>query len=424
VANGHDVPAEVQGAIRARRRQLDDSCPEVLLIGRELAEGLFETDRILRMGIRRGYAPQWYSPAQSPRFCPLCVEQRGYHLTLWAMPLVMACPLHGCSLVGRCSACGGLLKWTKLGSGFRCSCGTAVASMRSLPAHHASVQLSRLIASSRELCEVALPPPAPQFATYRFAHVYELLDLASRARLALKSCGSSCTRQPEWYVSPNARPKAPHVWEVAFVRGLPGSVRRKAGNLLRWAFRAQRGTLVHDDHNSAIRASDMFWSALDRSDNPLAKIVLEARDQAVGRFAAGIPALDRVYFHPRLTVAQRVARVQQLEELWRGLRPRFRSLPAGCRLPSHGHHEYGDRRSLAVAILNAMFDAAAKQVALEAFDPLTVRWHLPAPEDAEIATLPALADYLTSLHSAELAFVATLMEHCVGLDQRHGRART
>ena len=56
-----------------------------------------------------------------PRFCPQCVRERDFLEAHWDLALMLACPVHRCSLVSFCSQCGRRLRWFRRGL-LECEC--------------------------------------------------------------------------------------------------------------------------------------------------------------------------------------------------------------------------------------------------------------------------------------------------------------
>lgn len=84
-------------------------------------------------------------------FCPLCIKRRPYHLQLWELPLVKACPEHGCCLLDACSHCGRKFTWSRLLPGFECGCGKHIGDMTYVEAEAKWLNLARKIASAKDV---------------------------------------------------------------------------------------------------------------------------------------------------------------------------------------------------------------------------------------------------------------------------------
>lgn len=54
--------------------------------------------------------------------CPLCISNDGISKCLWDLKFYDACHVHGCRLIGHCSACNNTLKWSSTSSD-KCKCG-------------------------------------------------------------------------------------------------------------------------------------------------------------------------------------------------------------------------------------------------------------------------------------------------------------
>lgn len=116
-------------------------------------------------------------------FCPLCLQEKGFHFLFWELPLADACPEHQCKLLSDCPACGEAFTWTRILPGWLCPC---KAPIKTMPTHYEALKamtLARIIANARD---VALPE---NFGTrfmdatsdqYELGEIYDLLDGACR----------------------------------------------------------------------------------------------------------------------------------------------------------------------------------------------------------------------------------------------------
>ena len=57
-----------------------------------------------------------------PRFCLQCAREKGFLEAHWDLALMVACPVHRCSLASSCSKCGRHLRWFRHGL-LECECG-------------------------------------------------------------------------------------------------------------------------------------------------------------------------------------------------------------------------------------------------------------------------------------------------------------
>jgi transcriptional regulator with XRE-family HTH domain len=57
-----------------------------------------------------------------PRFCPQCLREKGFLEAHWDLALMVACPVHQCSLASSCPECGRRLRWFRRGL-LECECG-------------------------------------------------------------------------------------------------------------------------------------------------------------------------------------------------------------------------------------------------------------------------------------------------------------
>lgn len=57
----------------------------------------------------------------APKFCPRCVEEKGFIEAHWDLTLMVACPIHRCLLISRCPKCEKSLRWFRPGL-LECEC--------------------------------------------------------------------------------------------------------------------------------------------------------------------------------------------------------------------------------------------------------------------------------------------------------------
>ena len=59
----------------------------------------------------------------APRMCPVCWCEQEIYLSIWCVKPYVACHVHRCKLIDRCSSCNGLLQWSGRRSAcWRCGC--------------------------------------------------------------------------------------------------------------------------------------------------------------------------------------------------------------------------------------------------------------------------------------------------------------
>jgi hypothetical protein len=123
-------------------------------------------------------------------FCPQCIKFRPYHLALWELPMVKACPGHGCWLLNVCSHCGRPFDWIRLLPGFICACGEAINAIQGDPAEVKWIDIARKIASAKD---VAVPSNIGDLGSLLFplqglmlSEIYDQLVLELKFRVRLK----------------------------------------------------------------------------------------------------------------------------------------------------------------------------------------------------------------------------------------------
>ncbi|MDR5171929.1 TniQ family protein [Methylobacillus flagellatus] len=75
-----------------------------------------------------------YMGSNSPRLCPICIQQNGYHHNFFDTKYAIGCPDHALSFKRQCPTCDRKLKWNRPGL-LKCNCGHTLEHInRELPA--------------------------------------------------------------------------------------------------------------------------------------------------------------------------------------------------------------------------------------------------------------------------------------------------
>ena len=103
------LPKQIDGLLLQNISSVSDAPMEALkrLGGVEIKSG--ET----RWGTLGGVLSSRFSDALRARVCPCCLRESGFLRGLWEIPLIVACPLHGCKLLHECRSCGEPLTWNR-----------------------------------------------------------------------------------------------------------------------------------------------------------------------------------------------------------------------------------------------------------------------------------------------------------------------
>lgn len=357
------------------------------------------------------------------QLCPECIASTGLHLALWEMPLVQACPFHGCILVNRCEQCGCLLSLANLPSGWVCRCGRDAmsAAIRNAPAW--KIQLAGTVAQAFDMVlpshfRPALGAGVEHSRRYSLHAVYNFLHTIHNARVALRR------RNPYRFVRWPAQSKRvsrlePGAWEVRFLSGETSLLSQLTERLLLWSFRGKQSCLVTSNGDDALDTVKQHLSASDHESDVFTAVLNEAVRQSTAMHRAPFGLPGRIYFHPRLSESDRQTRVVRLAAWWHQVARRIPQLAE-----EHAHPGLRDRfewvyamRSAdidVVDIFNLMFSAADRGYDPAGVDMLIHRWQVPRRLQIRMAPWQMFSEigaYLLQLSHAERAFLLELLSY-------------
>jgi len=415
-ANGHAAPAAARAAARSDLpvdRKLN------AMVGPHVLDRLrsAERDRLTWQGSLPSAG--WFARSRMPRFCSVCIAELGYHLAVWDMPLATACGVHGCRLLRRCPRCRASLSWSTLGSGWRCTCKTAMSTAMPVRAHHWEVVFSRLLAGA---CDSGAPVGLRRRAAsepttrcqYRTRDLYGLLVYLLSARRYVCN-GGHWPMDTAWAELRRCGERtAPSRPEVTLLSALPNSLAVKAGRFMRWLCRHSAGTLVDVGDDPRFTPLLDALQSLSAAGNPFAGPALRTVGECWRSSRIGISSLETVCFNPQLRLDKRVPILDGFSRWWASfvtqIRPRE---PADCFADDPSDEEkwlfVWDPRHHVVSILNAFLDVASGKRSHSSLLPLIRRWRPPEELRRSGATLQSVGAYLTTLSLRELAFVDALM---------------
>lgn len=421
-SNGHKPD---QFVIQILRVTGNDTNPEHIptesaLIGKVAAASMRAKELSLLTGRSQGTQPSWCCRAIAHRFCPLCIEQHGFHTVLWDMPLVLACPVHECRLVDRCDECGSTLMWHQMRIGFGCKCQCPVEEIATIPATRLETWLSRCVAYSADFEELMTmigqgarcPNDWPRYKAWEF---YEVVDWANRARNALTYDRRHRTYWDGTAAAPARAQKRPGAAVLRFVAGLPDSARRGTQRLLRRTFSANRSVLVDPLADPALQRLRRMVADMRQDTNLLARLVASTVDEVVRGHHASLASLPQVIYNPSLSSRRRVDFEARLRSWWSQLCVRLRSVEGSLSLPSNDGTaclpgwDLVDVPRRLLDVLNLVADLAQAGVPPDALTRLTARWQAPASAFIVHAGLDEIAATMASLHPAELIFAGELI---------------
>lgn len=310
-------------------------------------------------------SPCWLvHPSWDPRMCPRCLDTFGMHLAIWELPLVGACPIHGCELITRCVVCQARLSWRSMKTDWSCRCGAQIVEMQCPAAAPAIVALSTAVAGA---CDVQRPEDwvpggtsvnadgVPRIETI-YRRLFALHEL-KRFIVAFPLCRRSV---PHLLGHFDSRARLyPHGWEGHLLQRWPDECKPR---LLRLAQRQWRGvdsllvvawpgTPVSDVIEQVGRSRGESWIS-----DPVRRVVAEL----VGAHRAVTATRTLVFFNPRLSRPTRDAKLRLFAVWWQATCQTAECLPhAGDWTDLSEAPSRDDKREkLVIDLLSALVECA------------------------------------------------------------------
>ncbi len=91
-----------------------------------------------------------FASSESPRFCPMCLNESDVHLVVWNFPLFTACLKHQCQLARYCDYCRKTFTWKSLHAHWSCRCNKAIKDIKTPDATALELKLCQLILNARD----------------------------------------------------------------------------------------------------------------------------------------------------------------------------------------------------------------------------------------------------------------------------------
>ncbi len=173
-----------------------------------------------------------------PRFCPQCASEKGFLEAHWDLALMVACPVHQCSLAASCPQCGRHLRWFRRGL-LECACGGDLSGCDLSSISEAEAGLLQIIRTKALSC----PPPEsnpmglPQDQLTAMSLRSMLLAIRTLGKHRIKADGLSdrIMRRSSWLLREflsSGRRISLHCWKTSVDNCHPTSVVASGNSLV------------------------------------------------------------------------------------------------------------------------------------------------------------------------------------------------
>jgi hypothetical protein len=258
--------------------------------------------------------------------CPRCLRELRFHLRFWELPLVRACPVHGCVLLTHCKRCGQALNWYAMTMDWKHRCGHSL--LEELPVEAAFSDIGIADWLSRA---IDAPPcgPAPkgnrlhsQISMTLRMQYRQLAEFEQIRQLVIDQLFPIFTRAVHRESGATKRRRGPHLWELRLVLAGPTGLRNV---LRRWARRYLR-QMDRDDVPQPVllRLPDAEAQALVKLTETRSSL-REPLSSLLNEYALQTPFESHVLFNPRIAEADKVRLLQQFRRWWLVICLRVRS---------------------------------------------------------------------------------------------------
>lgn len=416
-ANGHSPLSGILQSARQLRPDVtsNKSDPALVLLGKALGRQLLEEEASLLWNKAITGRPKWCVRSLTHRFCPKCIESHGYHTVFWDMPLVTACPFHGCALLNQCTNCRQPFAWHRMTSGYVCKCYTPVRESPCMPASASDLWLSTAVVGSLEFkelvarCGPVLHPLSDFYSgtPYFVWELYGLMNWVLTARNALTyTRWHYVTESGLWDGKPGRQQLQPGPSVFVFMRGLPRSAERCTDRIWKRSFQNVGALLVEAmaqaDLDRLIKMTDVLQMRCGELGDALNQVI----HIALNRLALGASELSYFSFNPCIPDSRRQQVLCELSDWWRriiqGVPSVDPTLMMMCPQYTAGRPLSRDRQSVLGRLLNSIVDVSARPLALSDFEVLRARWRRPSTWQFNTVTLQSIVQDLAMLDDVEL----------------------
>lgn len=416
--NGHWVPRALHDALSNLYRGIPDKAATAFdtiqtVVGTAVAlDRKWWLGRPLTKRRSGGQERAWPAFSFNPvRFCPDCLQEHGFHLALWELPLMRACPVHRHGLLTACTVCSSPLLWSEFFPRWSCRCGQSIAAMQAGPAEPGAALVAHAIAASTDL---ELPPSLqkrllkPTSGKYCLTDVYDNLEWAGDLRSVLSGRDPV---HPSAQKRRTARRAGTPSWEARLLIDSHAQLAQRLVRALNRLFRSSKYYLTAVPHDHALSQAKLLL----RASNPggLPEKVRRAVAQALAPYALTLPTPSIILFTPRISSQERMACLKTFLEWWTELAVRLNNLDPEFQRKSEdaGKFTAYQQELDIVLILNTLLDAAQRQTDPGDFRALLHWWRIPA-ELRELRNpneiLNCLGTYLASVDASQVCFIRDL----------------
>lgn len=343
------------------------------------------------------------------RVCPYCLVEHGVHLAIWELPLVDACPRHGCLLVHRCE-CGNELTWPSMGPDWTCRCGKPLSSLPSRPAPKSLRLLAQTVAAASGLPSPCGSSNSAERIANNLRQTYEVLFWLQ----GLVALIAETSRIP---VPLEHRPGR----RVGYLlRDWPDGMEVRVRRLLRFRYRHDQNSLVLllDDAHPTKRLLDYLANS-GKLASVLPADLLQSARAVIEHLGSPIGPAPTLIFNPALSISERQQRLTSLRDWWSDLRDWMEVVEALAESP-RSPPQYLDSLDarFRMQLINLLVNAARTGISPQCFRRFAVVWPparpLPANASPEvfIQTLDAQLRTVSTMH---LQYIYELACHAAGV---------
>lgn len=314
--NGHWMPEALHRAVGAVYSSGEPARRVAAwqIVGQVIGETTVEDkerwlDRPIESSTKKLNGQGWrYAPYTKVRICPACLDRHGFHLAIWELPFVRACPVHNITLTDECR-CGRRLDWRSVGPGWTCRCGRQLANLETAQAGEAQLAMAMTVLASDGVnlpvsywpdgVKALAHPPRDLSATYKnIVFLHGLRKLIAVTSTPLRKGRNFSTASVGRLL---AR------WPDQFHRNLVRLVRFKCRN--------EVGLLV--DITAASSLAQILNYLEDAAHcAELTSDLVDAASSVVSSVNAPVSARMRVIFHPRCTSQERERQLSCFATWW------------------------------------------------------------------------------------------------------------